>query len=60
MAGCEGSDLTAGLRLVPRFNERDPDTFFTLFERVAEARWWTDEDKILLLQCVLTGKAQEA
>uniref|UniRef100_A0A667ZMH0 Integrase catalytic domain-containing protein n=1 Tax=Myripristis murdjan TaxID=586833 RepID=A0A667ZMH0_9TELE len=39
---------------------RDPDTFFTLFERVSEARQWPDGDKVLLLQCVLTGKAQEA
>ena len=55
-----GIDLTASLRLVPKFNERDPDTFFTLFERVAEARRWPDVDRVLLLQCVLTGKAQEA
>ena len=59
-AGCEGRDLTASLRLVPEFNERDPDTFFTLFERVSEARQWPDGDRVLLLQCVLTGKAQEA
>lgn len=52
----EGSNL----RYVPKFNERDPDTFFTLFERVATARGWPDAEKILLLQCVLTGKAQEA
>ncbi len=58
--GREGRDLTASLRLVPKFNERDPDTFFTLFERVSEARQWPDGDKVLLLQCVLTGKAQEA
>lgn len=53
-------NVTANLRLVPRFNERDPDTFFTLFERVSSARQWSDAEKILLLQCVLTGKAQES
>lgn len=53
-------DGSANLRFVPKFNERDPDTFFTLFERVATARGWPDAEKILLLQCVLSGKAQEA
>lgn len=33
---------------------------FLLFERVAEARQWPDADRVLLLQCVLTGRAQEA
>lgn len=56
----ENSEGSANLRYVPKFNERDPDTFFTLFERVAAARGWPDAEKILLLQCVLTGKAQEA
>lgn len=60
VAGREGRDLTASLRLVPQFNQRDPDTFFTSFERVSETRQWPDGDRVLLLQCVLTGKAQEA
>ena len=30
--------------------------FFTLFERVAAARYWSDSDRVLLLQCVLTGQ----
>ena len=53
-------DVGANLRLVPKFNEGDLDTFFTLFERVAEMKGWPDEDRTLMLQCVLTGKAQEA
>ena len=48
------------LRLLPPFNERDPDSFFVAFERVATARGWPDADCALMLQCVLTGKAQEA
>ncbi len=48
------------LRLLPQFNERDPDTFFLLFERVAKARDWPEADCALMLQCVLSGKAQEA
>lgn len=47
------------MRLVPKFNEKDPDIFFVLFERLAEARNWSDAERTLLLQCVLTGKAQE-
>ena len=33
-----GLDIVANLRLVPQFNERDPDSFFTLFEHVADAK----------------------
>ncbi|XP_030283654.1 uncharacterized protein LOC115587797 [Sparus aurata] len=53
-------DMVSSLRLLPKFNEKDPDVFFSLFERLAEARGWSDSDQTLLLQCVLTGKAQEA
>lgn len=53
-------DVAAGLRLVQKFNEREPDSFFTLFERVAHVRSWSDEDKVLMLQYVLTGRAQKA
>lgn len=54
------SDVLGDLRLVPKFNERDPDVFFSMFERVAEARGWPDSTRTLMLQCVLTGRAQEA
>lgn len=53
-------DVSTNLRLVPQFNEHDPDIFFSLFERVADTRGWSDAEKTLLLQCILTGKAQEA
>ncbi|KAL0150446.1 hypothetical protein M9458_054263 [Cirrhinus mrigala] len=35
------------------------DTFFTLFESVAEDRGWNDAERTLLLQSVLEGKAQD-
>lgn len=54
------SDILNSLRLVPKFHEKEVYTFFTLFERVAEARGWVESDRIDLLQCVLTGRAQEA
>ena len=53
-------DDLSELRLVPRFNERDPETFFVMFERLADARGWRDSTRTLMLQCVLTGRAQEA
>lgn len=54
------SDLVANMRLVPRFDEKDVERFFLLFERVADARNWPDEDRTLILQSVFIGKAQEA
>lgn len=56
----EKSGLAGMIKFLPKFNERDPDVFFSLFENVASDREWDDEDKILLLQTVLVGKAQEA
>ena len=53
-------DVSVNLRLLPKFSEKDPETFFLLFERLAEARQWSDAHRTLLLQCVLTGRAQEA
>lgn len=52
-------DVVTNLRLVPNFDEKDIDTFFSLFERVADARRWPDSVRTLLLQCVFTGRAQE-
>lgn len=48
------------LKLVPSFNEEDPETFFLLFERLAETRGWSESGRVLLLQRVLIGKAGQA
>uniref|UniRef100_A0A8C1RHP2 Gypsy retrotransposon integrase-like protein 1 n=1 Tax=Cyprinus carpio TaxID=7962 RepID=A0A8C1RHP2_CYPCA len=53
-------DISNMARLLPRFNEKDPDVFFSLFESVADDRGWSDSERTLLLQSVLVGKAQEA
>lgn len=53
-------DLVANLRLIPKFDESDPDTFFSLFERVANARGWPESERVVMLQSVFTGKAQAA
>lgn len=33
---------------------------FSLFGRIADAKKWPSSDKVLMLQCVLTGKSWEA
>ena len=53
-------NVAKNLRLVPHFNESDVDGFFDLFECVADAHAWSDLEKTLLLQSVLTGRAQRA
>ena len=53
-------DLVGNLKLVPKFNERDPEKKISVFERVADTRAWPGADRRVMLQCVLTGKAQEA
>lgn len=42
------------MRLVPKFNDKDTEIFFLCLNG------WSDSTRILLLQCVLTGKAQQA
>ena len=53
-------DITRQIGLVPPFRENDVDTFFAAFERVATALRWPEDVWSILLQCKLTGKAQEA
>lgn len=52
--------LAGMVKFLPKFNERDPDIFFSLFENVASDQHWDDDDKTILLQTVLVGRAQEA
>lgn len=48
------------IRLVLPFSEKDVDKYVVLFERVASTLNWSKDIWPLLLQCVFTGKAQEA
>lgn len=50
----------SNLRLIPKFDDKDVERFFVLFERVAEARNWPDDQHTLMLQCIFAGRAQEA
>ena len=53
------SEIANNLKLLPKFDERDVDTFFSLFEHVANMREWPDSTRTLL-QCVFTCRVQEA
>ena len=43
----------ANFCLVPKFNEKDPDTFFTLFECIMDAKNWLAADRTLMLRASL-------
>ncbi|KAL2103158.1 hypothetical protein ACEWY4_000026 [Coilia grayii] len=53
-------DITKNIRLLPKFDESDVDTFFNLFERVADLYGWPDATRCLMLQCTLSGRAAQA
>lgn len=48
------------ISLVPLFREAEVEAYFAAFERIAHALHWPHEMWAILLQCKLTGKAQEA
>lgn len=56
----KGFDVANNIRLLPKFSETGVDTFFSLFERLADVMKWPENEQTLILQCVLTGKAQKA
>ncbi|KAL2103146.1 hypothetical protein ACEWY4_000014 [Coilia grayii] len=53
-------DVTRNTRVLPPFREDEVDKFFAHFERVATTLRWPREVWTMTLQCVFTGKAQEA
>ncbi len=52
-------DVSKNISLVSQFRETEVDSYFGMFERIASALNWSREVWPLLLQCKLTGKAQE-
>lgn len=52
-------DVSRHIALVPPFRETEVDSYFNAFERIAAALNWPKDVWSLLLQCKLTGKAQE-
>ena len=53
-------EVTKQARLVPKFEEANVDGYFAHFERTALNLGWPKESWSMLLQTVLTGKAQRA
>ena len=53
-------EVTKQVRLVPKFEEANVDGYFAHFERTALNLGWPKECWSMLLQTVLTGKAQRA
>ena len=58
-APVRGFEVSRNVVLVPQFREEEVDAYFTAFERVATSLKWPKEVWSILLQCKLTGKAQE-
>lgn len=52
-------DVAKNIALVPCFREKEVEAYFQAFERIATALKWPNEVWALMLQCKLTGKAQE-
>lgn len=53
-------DVSRHIGLVPIFREDEADAYFPVFERIATTLSWSKGLWTLLLQCKLSGKAQEA
>lgn len=52
--------MSRHISLVPVFRESEVEAYFGTFERIAAALHWPEEVWAILLQCQLSGKAQEA
>ena len=52
-------DITKQVRLVPKFVEENAGEYFAHFERTAINLGWPKKCWAMLLQTVLTGKAQK-
>ena len=52
-------DVGKNLSLVPKFNEQDVEKFFAHFEKIAQSCKWPENAWSVMVQSVLTGKAQE-
>ena len=51
--------IDKALKFVPKFNEKDPEEFFTHFEKSAGLHAWPQEKWVLLINSSFTGRAQE-
>ncbi|XP_069174520.1 uncharacterized protein [Procambarus clarkii] len=53
-------DPMRNIKMVPKFNEKEVSKFFAAFEKVAASLEWPRENWAIMIQSVLTGKAQIA
>ena len=51
-------DVFKCVKMVPKFDESDPDEFFTQFEKLAAGFEWPEEKWSILIQHNLTGKGR--
>ena len=51
--------LQQAIKFVPKFNEEEPDWFFTHFERTALLHGWPKDKWMLLIDSAFVGRAQE-
>ena len=56
----DGSSFYKARGLVPKFNEHEPEDFFSAFEQVATTLQWDEEKWALLAQSAFPEKAQSA
>ncbi len=52
-------DVAKNIAIVPPFCEKEVEAYFQAFERIASTLKWPTEVWALMLQCKLSGKAQE-
>ncbi len=52
-------DVAKNIAIVPPFHEKEVEAYFLAFERITSTLKWPTEVWALMLQCKLTGKAQE-
>ncbi len=51
--------IARSMSLVPKFDEREVEKYFLMFEKIAESMEWPRDIYCLFLQSVLTGKAKD-
>ncbi|XP_037776712.1 uncharacterized protein LOC119573573 [Penaeus monodon] len=51
-------DISKHSKLIPLFDEQDPEEFFLQFEKIAESLDWPEESWAVMIQTAFTGQAK--
>ncbi|XP_063598689.1 uncharacterized protein LOC134775159 [Penaeus indicus] len=51
-------DISKHAKLIPLFDEQDPEEFFLQFEKIAESLDWPEESWTVMIQTAFTGQAK--